>query len=109
MQNKMASPLAAAIALGLLAVIALVWFGSTLLAAIGAVLFVYVCGYVTGALLVDRLDGWSLAIIRTVAGLLLTTIGFLLSLVLSLPWFIGPVVLIGAAFSVRRLGALRLP
>src|SRR5688500_11309288 len=51
---------------------------------------VYLLGYVVGALLVEpRADRTTLAlgVVRLVAGLLLTTVSFLLCLVFSLPWF----------------------
>jgi hypothetical protein len=83
-----------------------------LLTGIAALLCVYVCGYVVGALLVSRVDqalGVSLAIIRTAAGLFLTTVGFLLSLVLSLPWFLGPCALVGWAMYARRTTAFQWP
>lgn len=73
--------------------------------ALAAIACVCLCGYVVGALLVPRVDsalGLSLAIVRTVAGLLLTTVGFLLSLVLSLPWLTVPVLLVAAAVVIRR-------
>jgi hypothetical protein len=80
---------------------------------VAALLCVYVCGYVAGALLVscrsDQEFGVSLAIVRTVAGLLLTTVGFLLSLVLSLPWFIGPSALVAWAIYARRAAAFQWP
>lgn len=71
--------------------------GASPIAAAGALVVLYVCGYVVGALVVDAVDALSLAVIRTLAGLLLTTIGFLLSLVLSVPWFLGPGVLVALA------------
>jgi hypothetical protein len=86
--------------------------GALLLPAAGALLAVFGFGYVTGALLVERVDadsGLSFGIIRTVSGLLLTTIGFLLSLVLSLPWFAGPATLLLAALFMRGRSAFRLP
>ena len=73
--------------------------------AFAALLCMYVCGYVVGALLIRRPDNdsaISLAIVRTVAGLLLTTVGFLLSLVLSLPWFLGPCALVAWAMLRTR-------
>lgn len=73
---------------------------------------VYVLGYLVGSLLLERVDeafGLSWAVIRTVAGLLLTTVGFLLSLALSLPWFVGPVALVAAAVSLRGRAAFAWP
>jgi hypothetical protein len=70
--------------------------GAGLIQSIAALAIVYGIGYVTGSLLVDpRHDRTrlSLAVVRLIAGCLLTSIAFLLSLELSLPWFAGPVVL----------------
>lgn len=77
--------------------------------AAGALIVVYACGYVVGSLLVERVDGLSWAVIRTIAGLLLTTIGFLLSLVLSLPWFLAPGALIATAVWLRGRAAFWWP
>jgi hypothetical protein len=77
--------------------------------ALAAWLVVYAFGYVTGALLVEPEDDdqtLSLAVIRLLSGLLLSTIGFLLSLVLSLPWFVGPVGLL--VLAVIRSGPIAL-
>jgi hypothetical protein len=83
--------------------------GAPLWSAAAALVVVYVCGYVAGSLLLDGVDEWSWAIVRTVAGFLLTTIGFLLSLVLSLPWFLGPVAVVAAAVWLRGRWAFALP
>ena len=86
--------------------------GASLWSAAGALIVVYVGGYLVGALLIDRVDeefGLSWAVIRTIAGLLLTTIGFLLSLVLSLPWFLGPGVLVAAVVWFRGRTAFVWP
>ncbi|MET0212533.1 MAG: hypothetical protein ABW292_06000 [Vicinamibacterales bacterium] len=77
--------------------------------AAAALVAIYVCGYVAGSLLLDRVGTWSWAIVRTVAGFLLTTIGFLLSLVLSLPWFLGPVAVVAAAVWLRGRWAFAWP
>jgi hypothetical protein len=83
-----------------------------LLQAAAALAVVYASGYVTGALLVapatDR-TSLSLALVRLVSGLLLSSIGFLLSLVLSLPWATGPIGLITLAAVIHRRAALALP
>lgn len=101
---------ATALGTGALAAVAMTSFASApLLSAAGALMVVYVGGYVAGSLLVQRMDGVSLAVIRTIAGLLLTTMGFLLSLVLSTPWFIGPGVIVSAAVCVRRRAAFAWP
>ena len=85
--------------------------GESVLSAAGA-LAVYVFGYIVGSLLVERVDeefGLAWGVIRTVAGLLLTTAGFLLSLVVSLPWFVVPAALVAAAVSIRRRAILSPP
>jgi len=86
--------------------------GAPLVSAAGALVAVYLFGYVVGSLLIDRVDqelGLSWAVIRTVAGLLLTTIGFLLSLVFSLPWSVGPGALVATAVWVRGRTAFSWP
>ena len=80
--------------------------------ALGTVVCVYVCGYVVGGLLVRRSgDGsmFSVAIVRTVAGLLLSTIAFLLSLVVSLPWFTFPALVLAGVIAFRRGEVFALP
>ena len=77
--------------------------------AVGAL---YGFGYLVGAVLVSRTDNefrWAWAIIRTAAGLLLTTIGFLACLVLSLPWYVAPVAFVVAAIVIRPRSAFRPP
>jgi len=89
-----------------------VFAAAPLAAAAGALLSVYAGGYVAGALLVRAVDEgptFAWAIIRTAAGLLLTTIGFLLSLVLSLPWFVGPGALVAAAVWLHGREAFSWP
>jgi hypothetical protein len=79
---------------------------------VAALLAVYAFGYVAGSLLLDRRDdGSSLswAIIRLTAGLLLTTVSFFLSLLLSLPWFAGPAAVLVLAVAIGRGRALSLP
>jgi hypothetical protein len=76
---------------------------------LGALAIVYAGGYLVGSLFVARVDGLALALIRTVAGLMLTAIGYLLSLVLSVPWFVIPGSLIIAALVVRRRAAFAWP
>ena len=86
--------------------------GESVLSAAGALAAVYVFGYVVGSLLVKRVDeefGLAWGVIRTAAGLLLTTAGFLLSLVVSLPWFVGPIALVAAAVAIRRRAILSSP
>jgi len=86
--------------------------GESIVSVFGALAAVYVFGYVVGSLLVERVDeefGLAWGVIRTVAGLLLTTAGFLLSLVVSLPWFVGPGALVAAAVAIRRRSILAPP
>ena len=83
--------------------------GTHFWSAAAALVVLYVCGYVAGSLLLDGVGAWSWAIVRTVAGFLLTTIGFLLSLVLSLPWFVGPVSVVAAAVWLRGRWAFAWP
>jgi hypothetical protein len=86
--------------------------GAPLSSAAGALVAVYAFGYLVGSLLVERVDeefGLSWAVIRTIAGLLLTTIAFLLSLVLSLPWFLGPGALVATAVGLRGRTAFSWP
>jgi hypothetical protein len=85
------------------------FWGAPPWSAVAALIVVYVCGYVAGSLLLDGVGAWSWAIVRTVAGFLLTTIGFLLSLVLSLPWFVGPVSVVAAAVWLRGKWAFAWP
>ncbi len=79
---------------------------------VAALAIVYACGYVTGALLIDPKHDrttLSLGIVRLIVGLLLTTIAFLVSLELSLPWFSGPIGLIAIAVALHRDAALVPP
>jgi hypothetical protein len=98
---------------GFLAIVAMTSLaGASPASAAGALMIVYVCGYLVGSLLVDRVDeapvlAW--AVIRTVAGFLLSAVGFLLSLVLSLPWFLVPVAVVAAAVLLRGRRACSLP
>ena len=104
---------ASAIVAGVLAAAVLTWFsGASFPSVAGALAIVYAGGYVVGSLLLERHDegcGLSWALIRTNAGLLLTTVGFLLSLVLSLPWFLLPCVLLVATAGLRGARALARP
>ena len=105
-----ASTTTAVLLAGVVVTAAMTWLaGASLWPAAGAVVSVYVFGYVVGSLLVDPVDGLSFAVIRTIAGLLLTAIGFLLSLVLSLPWFLGPAVLVATAVWLRGRAAFLWP
>jgi hypothetical protein len=95
---------------GVLTTVAMAPFaGVSLWSAAAALIVVYVGGYFVGSLLLDGVDQWSWAVVRTVAGFLLTTIGFLLSLVLSLPWFLGPVALVAAGGWLRGTSAFAWP
>ncbi len=84
-------------------------FGATWPSAALAVIEVWAGGYVAGALLVAHPDGLALTIIRTVAGLLLTAVAFLFSLVLQIPWFAGPLLVVAAAIAVRPHAAIAWP
>jgi hypothetical protein len=78
----------------------------------GAVALVYALGYVPGALLLPPPPGGeslSLTLLRLVAGLFLSTLTFLFSLVLGLPWFAGPGVVFATAIVARRWAALLPP
>jgi hypothetical protein len=77
-----------------------------------ALAVLYASGTVPGSLLVardDDADGIAWAIIRLIAGLLLSTLGFFLSLVLSLRWYVGPVAVLVVAIALRRRAAFSLP
>ncbi len=76
---------------------------------IGALVIVYAGGYLVGSLLVPHVEELSFAIIRTVAGLMLTSVGFLLSLVISLPWFVVPGALVIMALVLRGRTAFAWP
>ena len=67
-----------------------------------ALLVVYIGGYVAGVLFIRRPDGIAWTIIRTLTGLLLTSIAFLLSLAMSVPWFVGPAAVVASALWVGR-------
>jgi len=72
----------------------------------------YALGTIPGSLLVardddDRSIAW--AFVRLIAGLLLSTIAFFLSLVLSLRWYVGPVAVFLTAIALRRGAAFSLP
>lgn len=101
---------AAVLVAGVLTTVAMTSFADApLWSAAAALIVVYVCGYIAGSLLLDGVGAWSWTIVRTVAGFLLTTIGFLLSLVLSLPWFAGPVAVVAAAVWLRGKWAFAWP
>jgi len=77
-----------------------------------AMAMVYGVGYVTGSLLIDpKHDRTSLAlgVVRLIAGCLLTSIAFLLSLELALPWFSGPLALFALAVLLYRREAFVPP
>jgi hypothetical protein len=91
---------------GAAAAAAMSWFaGASLVRSAAALVIIYACGYVTGSLLVAPRPGrtapdgmtLSLGIVRLLAGLFLTSVGFLLSLQSPLPWFTGPVALLAIA------------
>jgi len=86
--------------------------GASLGRSAAALGLVYLLGYVPGSLLVDPQDdrqSLSLGIVRLIAGLMLTTIAFFLSLLLWLPWYLGPVVLFALAAIRNRSTAFALP
>jgi hypothetical protein len=71
-----------------------------------------VCGYAVGALLVGWRDDaapFAWAVIRTIVGLLLTTLGFLASLVFDVPWFVGPAAVVACAVGLRGAQAFAPP
>ena len=93
-------------------VAALVAAGASLAHACLALGVVYAFGFVTGSLLVEPRDEratLALAVVRLAAGLLLSTISFILSLLLSLPWCTGPIALFSAAVVAHRRAAFALP
>ena len=76
-----------------------------------ALLLVFALGYAPGSLLLAPRDdraSLSLAVIRVLAGLFLTTVAFLLSLLLAVPWYIGPVVVLATAVAIHRRSSLAL-
>jgi len=71
-----------------------------------AIGLVFTLGYVAGALVLPpppERESISLAVVRCVAGLFLSTVAFLFSLLLQLPWFVGP----AAAFAAAVIGCRR--
>jgi hypothetical protein len=95
--------IATAIGIGALTTVAITSFaGAPPVSVAGALIVLYVGGHVVGSLLVPCAYSVSLAVIRTVAGLLLAATGFLFSLVLLIPWWVGPVALVTGAIFVRR-------
>jgi len=83
-----------------------------MIAALTAIVVVYFAGYVTGALLVRPSDerlSLSFAVVRLVAGLFVTSTGFLLSLAVGVPWAAGPILELLLALVIYRQRALVLP
>ena len=76
-----------------------------------AAIAIYAFGHVSGSLLVRQpaRDALCWTMVRLVAGLLLTAIAFLLSLLLGIPWFIGPAVTLVVAVVRGRAAALAIP
>ena len=78
----------------------------------GALLVLYLIGYVTGALLIrpvpDR-PAFTLGIVRGIAGLLLSATLFMLSMAIGLRWWAGPAVGLAAAVGRYRMNAFALP
>lgn len=86
--------------------------GTSVVWAAAACGVVYLFGYVTGALLVPPRDddtALSTGLIRTIVGLLLSTLGFFLCLRLSVPWVIGPAALVVAGAMVYGRAAFAPP
>lgn len=83
--------------------------GTSTWSMVRALVVVYVGGYVVGSLFIVRPDSHRTAIMRTIAGLLLTGLGFLLSLVCSLPWFAIPAVIGLLVIGLRRRDAFLWP
>jgi hypothetical protein len=86
--------------------------GTSFVRATAACGVVYLLGYVTGALLVPPRDDdttLALGIIRTLAGLLLSTLGLFLCLRLSVLWVIGPAALLLIAAIVYGRAAFTPP
>jgi hypothetical protein len=86
--------------------------GAGLIQSIAALAIVYGIGYATGSLLIDPAHDrtrLSLSVVRLIAGCLLTSIAFLLSLELSVPWFTGPLALFALAVIRHRRMAFCLP
>lgn len=83
--------------------------GAAIGSSVGALVIVYASGYVAGSLLLARVESLSFAMIRTVAGLLLSSVGYLLSLVLHLPWFVVPGGLVVMALALRGRAAFVWP
>jgi hypothetical protein len=100
----------AAIVAAFLTSVGIAWLaGASFSSAAGALVVVYTCGYVVGSLLVNRTEGLALALIRTVGGLMLSAVAFLLSLVFSVPWFIVPAALLATALGFRGRMAFAWP
>ena len=87
--------------------LALSTFAVALRSSVAAAATVYSFGYVVGALLVEpaACTTRSLGVVRLVSGLLLTTIGYLLSLEASLPWWCGPGTLLIVAVARNKRAA----
>jgi hypothetical protein len=83
--------------------------GASVASAAAALLVVYACGYVTGSLIVNRVEGICLAVIRTIGGLLLSSVALLLSLIIFVPWFAVPFALVTAALLLNRRNAVVWP
>lgn len=98
-----------AAAAGLASLVIAAWSGASAWSVLAAMAVVYACGYIAGSLVVERAEGFALAVMRTIAGLILTAMSLLLSLELRLPWFIGPAVVLVAALVLRGAGAVWWP
>jgi len=102
-----------------MALAVLVWLGFLALIGQTSVLpvavaggVVYLFGYVMGSFLVPPRDadrGLATAVVRTVAGLLLSVLAFFLCLRFSIPWAVGPTALLLTAVLLYRRSAFLLP
>ena len=82
--------------------------GAGIMGIFAALASVYALGYVPGSLLIDpreRQHG-AAVVVRTIVGLLLSSIFFLAALLLGMPWFAGPAVGLVAAVIAYRWDAL---
>lgn len=78
----------------------------------GALLALYLLGYVSGALLISPVPDrppLTLGIVRGIAGLLLSATLFMLSMAVGLRWWAGPAIALAAAVGMYRVSAFALP
>lgn len=72
-------------------------------------LVILVSGYGVGALFVPAPPTWAWAVMRSAAGLMLSGIGYLLSLAGDLPWFVVPVAMVLVVSAWRRRACVAGP